>query len=120
MQVTDTTPPAAPSNVRLEGNQLTWAAEADLEGSLAGFLIERDGRFLADVPERVVNPFGGPIFQQREYNDTPMQPLVPMQSADTKAEPGTKHSYRVLAVNTVGLKSQPSAEAVGAPPRGGR
>jgi hypothetical protein len=31
---------------------------------------------------------------------------------DTKVEAGKKHSYRVIAVNTVGLKSKPSAEAV--------
>src|SRR5262249_8088439 len=29
---------------------------------------------------------------------------------------GTKHVYRVFAVNTMGLKSKPSAEAVASPP----
>src|SRR5262249_39998714 len=51
-KVTDTTPPPAPTDVRLEGNTLTREAEADLESGLAGFVIERDGRFLADVPEK--------------------------------------------------------------------
>src|SRR5204863_179949 len=33
-----------------------------------------------------------------------------------KAEPDKKHTYRVIAVNTVGLKSKPSADAVAAAP----
>ena len=110
-KVTDTTPPPAPTNVRVQGNKLTWEAEADLESGLASFIIERDGQFLANVPEQGKNPFGRPIFQNLQYSDTPTQPLVPMQFTDTKAEPGKKHTYRVIAVNTVGLKSKPSAEA---------
>ena len=47
-KVSDTTPPPAPTNVRVQGNTLTWEAEADLESGLASFVIERDGRFLAD------------------------------------------------------------------------
>jgi len=117
--VTDTTPPPTPTSVRLtgQGQEVTWEAEADLESGLAGFIIERDGRFLANVPEQGKNPFGRPIFQNLQYSDTPTQPLVPMQFLDTKAEPGRKHTYRVIAVNTVGLKSKPSAEAAPADPR---
>ena len=117
--VTDTTPPPAPTNVRVKGNKLTWEAEADLESGLASFIIERDGQFLANVPEQGKNPFGRPVFQNLQYSDTPTQPLVPMQFTDTKAEPGKKHTYRVIAVNTVGLKSKPSADAepAAAPPK---
>ena len=110
--VTDTTPPPAPTNLRVNGNELTWEAEADLESGLASFIIERDGQFLANVPEQGKNPFGRPIFQNLQYSDTPTQPLVPMRFTDTKAEPGKKHTYRVIAVNTVGLKSKPSADSV--------
>lgn len=110
--VTDTTAPPAPTNVRLTGNVLSWDAEADLESGLAGFIVERDGRFLANVPDRGKNPFGRPIFQNLQYSDTPTQPLVPLQFTDTKAEPAKKHSYRVIAVNTVGSKSRPSPESV--------
>lgn len=110
--VTDITPPPAPTNLRLKGKEITWEAEADLESGLASFLIERDGTFLAQVPEQGKNPFGRPIFQNLQYSDTPTQPLVPMRYTDTKAEPGKKHTYRVIAVNTVSLKSAPSAEAV--------
>ena len=110
--VTDTTAPPAPSNVRLNGDQLSWEAEVDLESGLAGFIVERDGRFLANVPEQGKNPFGRPIFQNLQYSDTPTQPLVPMQFTDTKPEPGKNHYYRVFALNTVELKSKPSPTSV--------
>lgn len=104
--VTDTTPPPAPMNLRVDGNKLTWEADADVESGLASFIIERDGQFLANVPELGKNPFGRPIFQNLQYSDTPTQPLAQMQFADTKAEAGKTHRYRVIAVNTVGLKSK--------------
>ena len=96
----------------MNGNELTWEAEADLESGLASFIIERDGQSLATVPEQPKNPFGRPVFQGLQYSDTPAQPLVPMRFTDTKAEPGREHVYRVIAVNTVGPKSQPSADSV--------
>lgn len=109
-KVTDTTPPPVPTNVGVQTNRLTWTAAADLESGLASFIIERDGQFLASVPEQGKNPFGRPVFQNLQYSDTPTQPLVPMQFTDTKAEAGKKHTYRVIAVNTVGLKSKPSTD----------
>ena len=110
--VSDTTPPPAPTNVRVQGYQLTWEAEADLESGLANFVIERDGQVVATGPERGKNPFGRPVFQNLLYSDTPTQPLVPMRFTDTKADPARKHTYRVIAVNPVGLKSKPSAAAL--------
>ncbi len=107
-KVSDTTTPPAPANLKVDGNKLSWEAEADLESGLASFIIERDGQFLANLPETGKNPFGRPIFQNNQYSDTPTQPLVAMQFVDMKAEPGKKHSYRVIAVNTVGMKSKPS------------
>lgn len=107
--VPDVTPPPAPANVRVAGNTLTWTAAADLESGLASFLIERDGEICARVPEQGKNPFGRPIFQNLQYSDTPTQPLVPMQFTDEKAAPGQAHTYRVIAVNTAGLKSQAAA-----------
>jgi hypothetical protein len=109
--LTDTTPPPAPTNLRVRGNELSWEAEADLESGLAGFIIERDGQFLANLPEQGKNPFGRPIFQNLQYSDTPTQPLVPTQFTDTKPEPGKQHVYRVIAVNTVGLKSKPATDS---------
>jgi hypothetical protein len=84
---------------------VTWTADADLESGLAGFLIERDGQPLTPFPKEPKNPFGRPIFQNLSYSDTPTQPLVEMRYEDTTAEPGKTHSYRVIAVNTAGLKS---------------
>lgn len=104
--IPDVTHPPAPTGLQVTGNELTWNAEADLESGLAGFIIERDGEVLADSPEAGKNPFGRPIFQGLQYSDTPIQPLVEMRFKDLKAEPGKKHQYRVISVNTVGLKSE--------------
>lgn len=105
-RVTDKTPPPAPANPRVDGNVLTWTAEADLESGLAGFVIERDGQVLAPFPAEVKNPFGRPIFQNLSYSDTPTQPLVLMRFEDTTAVAGKTHQYRVIAVNSAGLKSE--------------
>jgi pimeloyl-ACP methyl ester carboxylesterase len=107
--VADTTPPPAPTNLQVNGNQLTWQVQADLESGLGHFIIRRDNRFLVNVPQQGKNRFGRPLFQNLLYSDTPTQPLVPMQFTDTKAEPGKTYTYRVIAVNTVGLKSKPSS-----------
>ncbi len=87
-KVSDTTPPPAPTNVRVDGKIVTWTAEADLESGLAGFLIERDGQPLTPFPKEPKNPFGRPIFQNLSYSDTPTQPLVEMRFEDTTAETG--------------------------------
>lgn len=104
-QVTDTTPPPSPTNVRAVGSELRWDAEADLESGLASFIIERDGVVIARVPEEGKNPRGRPMFQNNSYSDTPTQPLVEMKFIDANAKPGVNHRYRVTAVNTVGLSS---------------
>ena len=101
-------PPPAPTNLQVRGNELTWQAEADLESGLARFVIERDGKPLAELPEQGKSPFGRPIFQNLQYSDTPTQPLVPMRYVDTTAAAGEKHTYRISAVNTAGMKSEPT------------
>ena len=123
-QVVDTTPPPAPTNLRIRGATLTWNAVADLESGLAGFVIERDGKSIATLPEKPKNPFGRPLFQNLLYSYTPTQPLVPLEFTDPTATPGAAHRYRIIAVNTVGLESLPSepvtahraADASRAPP----
>ena len=105
-QISDTTPPPAPTNLRVNGKELAWDAEADLESGIASFIIERDGQVIGTVPEQPKNPFGRPIFQGLQYSDTPAMPLVKMTFTDAKAEAGKKHAYRVTAVNTAGLKSK--------------
>ncbi|MSU36342.1 MAG: hypothetical protein EXS36_14845 [Pedosphaera sp.] len=104
--VTDVTPPPSPTNLRVKGNELSWEAAADVESGLAHFIIERDGRFLTAVPEKGSNRYGRPIFQNLQYSDTPTQPLVAMRFTDTSAGAGQRHRYRVIAVNTLGLKSK--------------
>lgn len=103
----DATPPPAPTNLRVSGGSLRWECAADLESGLAGFVIERDGELLANLPDKPRNPFGRPVFQNLQYSDTPTQPLVPMEFTDTTARAGAAHTYRVIAVNTAGMKSEP-------------
>jgi poly(3-hydroxybutyrate) depolymerase len=111
--VSDPTPPPAPTHVRLTAaGELTWEADADLESGLAGFIIERDGMELTRVPEKPAGSIGRKIFQKNGYSDTPTPPLAEMRFTDTSSKPGEKHDYRVLAVNGVGLKSEPSEKAV--------
>lgn len=110
-KVSDTSPPPAPTNVRRTGNVLTWDAVADVESGLAGFVIERDGAALTAVPEPGKNPFGRAVYQGLQYSDTPPQPLVPFKFTDATADATKKHEYRVRAINTAGLKSEPSAPA---------
>jgi hypothetical protein len=104
--VPDTTPPPAPTGLQVKDNVLTWKAKADLESGLAHFIIERDGKEIGTVPEQPKNPFGRPVFQGLQYSDTPTNPLVEMIFTDKAPEAGKKHKYRVIAVNTVGLKSE--------------
>lgn len=101
--VSDTTPPPAPTNVQVVGNEITWESHADLESGLAKFIIERDGIEIGVLEGK--NAFGRPIFQNNSYSDTPTQPLATMKYVDEKAHAGEVYRYNVIAVNTVGLKS---------------
>lgn len=110
-RVADTSPPPTPTVVRVEGNRLTWVAEADLESGVAKFIVERNGVRVASVPPEARNRFGRPIFQNLLYSDTPTQPLVAMQFVDSDAAAGQQYEYRIIAVNTVGLESVKSDRA---------
>src|SRR5262249_23281403 len=57
-----------------------------------------------------VGKFGRPLFQSMTYHDTPSQPLPEMRYLDTTAKEGEKHTYAVVTVNSVGLKSAPADE----------
>ncbi|MCX7047593.1 MAG: hypothetical protein NTX50_19175 [Candidatus Sumerlaeota bacterium] len=114
--VGDATPPPAPFNVRAtpdgsQGTEITWEAEADFESGIRNFIVMRDGRELANVPEKPIGKFGRPLFQSMTYHDTPDQPLPAMRFVDTSAKAGEKHAYAVISVNSVGLKSEPSPKA---------
>jgi poly(3-hydroxybutyrate) depolymerase len=111
--VGDTTPPPAPTNVAVapgpQGTTITWQAAADLESGVQAFLIQRDGQPLAQVPEKPVGRFGRPLFQGMSYGDTPDPTQPEMRFVDTTAKAGEKHTYAVVTVNSVGLKSAPAA-----------
>ena len=117
--VSDTTPPPAPFNVRAwpkgakgeAGTEIVWNAEADFESGIGGFVVLRDGRELAKLPKTPVGKFGRPLFQAMTYHDTPAQPLAEMRYLDTSAQAGKHHTYEVITVNSVGLKSGPSVKA---------
>lgn len=114
--VSDETPPKAPVEVRASrlaggGVGLTWEVEADLESGVGGFVIERDGKEIARLPERAVGRFGRPLFQGLTYHDTPESPVPGLVYEDKGAREGSLPVYRVKVVNSVGLSSEPSAPA---------
>ena len=116
--VADVTPPLPPFNVRVTsrgsgGNEITWDADADLESGIGGFFVMRDNRVLARLPTMpppVV--YGRPLFQGLSYHDTPEGTIPEMRYLDASAKPGEKHTYSVLTVNSAGVPSEPSAQAV--------
>jgi len=114
--VGDATPPPAPTDVRAvatpeRGVEITWDAGADAESGLRQFVIRRDGREVGRVPERPAGKFGRPLFQAMSYHDTPEGPLPAMRFVDANPTPGKGSEYRVVAVNGVGLESEPSPPA---------
>lgn len=105
-QVPDTTRPPAPTNVRLIApNILTWDATADLESGLSHFVVEHNGKEIGTAPEKPKNRFGRPLFQGLQYSDTPEQPLAQMRFKLDSTKPTAAKNYRVIAVNTAGLRS---------------
>jgi hypothetical protein len=114
--VEDTTPPPAPFKVKAVARpervvEVTWEAEADFESGIKGFVVLRDGEEIAQLPEKPVGRFGRPLFQAMSYHDTPEKPLPEMRFTDRNAKPGMNHEFRVIAVNSLGLKSKPSPAA---------
>ncbi len=114
--VEDTSPPPSAFNVKAarkpDGTmEITWDAVADFQSGIQAFVIERDGEELGRVPEKPVGRFGRPLFQAMSYGDTPSQPLPAMSFIDSSAKPAAKHQYRVIVINSQGLRSRPSDPA---------
>ena len=105
-KVIDTTPPPAPKNVKWTGRTLSWTAEADLESGISHFIIMAGSRPIATVPENPSNRFGRPLFQGLQYSDTPTVPLAKMEFTVKDTITLAKNAYRVVAVNTAGLRSK--------------
>jgi hypothetical protein len=111
--VSDTTPPPAPFDLKVtpkgdQGTEITWDAEADLESGIRQFIILRDGKEFARVPETPKGKYGRPLFQSMTYHDTPIQPMPQMAYVDATAKAGDNHTYAVVTINSVGLESKPS------------
>ena len=106
--VPDTTPPPAPTSVRIRNGLLVWGADADPESGLRAFVVERDGEPIATVTGGK-NPRGRNVFQGLQYSDTPSNPLVPLAFRLEAFDPAS--TYTVRCVNTVGLESAPSLPA---------
>jgi len=67
--VGDTTPEAAPFNVKAEpkgdaGMEVTWSAEADFESGIRQFIILRDGQELARVAREAQGPVRPPALPE--------------------------------------------------------
>ena len=115
--VADTSPPPAPFAVKAvttpEGRvEVTWDTTVDLDSGLRGFIVLRDGREIGRVLEKPAGRSGRPLFQGKSYHDTPEKPLASMLFVDLRPGPGSKQEYQVIAVNSVGLESEPSLRAV--------
>ena len=114
--VADTTPPSAPSRVRVSaradgGAEITWEAEADFESGIGGFAILRDGQELAKLPEKLpANAYGKRLFQEMSYHDTPEPPVAEMRYVDRTAKAGDKHTYAVVTINSAGLRSRAATQ----------
>ena len=111
--VGDTTPPPAPNEVTARrdetgGVTITWKATADFESGIRCFIIKRDGKRIAQVPEKPKGRFGRPLFQTMSYSGTPEKPLPQMRFTDKTAPKGEIPVYSVRTVNSVKLKSKPT------------
>lgn len=106
--IADRTPPPKPGRLRIDGARLKWDAAADLQSGLAYFIVQRNGRPVANVPEKPTNPYGRPIAQGLLYSDTPEMPLKEFYFDGLVDGATTVDEYAVIAVNTVGLQSESS------------
>lgn len=109
----DDTPPPAPTGVTVTAGadgsvEVRWDADADFESGLRGFVVLRDGKEVAVLPEKPVGKFGRPLWQVMSYHDTPEKPLPEMKFVDKTPAPGGKAEYRIIAVNGTGLRSEAS------------
>jgi hypothetical protein len=118
--VSDNSPPPAATEVAVHKGdngavEITWNARADFESGLQQFIVERDGREIGRVPEKPVGRFGRPLFQTMSYHDTPERPLPEMRFVDKSPASGQAHEYRVVVINSAGLRSEPSKPALASP-----
>ena len=71
----DSTPPPAPTTVRIDNGRIGWQCRADPESGLAGFRILRNGEEIGSLPEKPGSDrFGLPLFQGKKLQRNPRQP----------------------------------------------
>jgi pimeloyl-ACP methyl ester carboxylesterase len=117
--VSDNTPPPAPFDVKVtdkgtQGTEIVWNAEADLESGIHHFIILRDGQELGNLPTiNLVRFQVRSMFQSgwtESYNDAPSIHIPEMRFVDPWPKDNKTHTYAVISVNTVGLRSNPSEQ----------
>ena len=120
-QVSDNTPPPAPFDVKVKdlgdkGSEITWNADADFESGVQNFVVLRDGQELGNLPAvNLVRFKVRPNFQAgwtESFNDAPAVHIPEMKFIDAWPKDNKTHAYSVITVNTVGLRSKPSAEVM--------
>ncbi len=106
--VDDSTPPPRPTDVKVDRSSgtITWQAKTDFQSGIQAFIILRNGKPIGQIPEKPRGRFGRPLFQGMTYGDTPELPFPGFRFVDSDAKPGQTHVYRVIAVNSAGLRSQ--------------
>lgn len=109
-EVNDSTPPPAPTQVAAkrtpDGTEITWSAEPDFESGLRQFIVERDGREIGRVPDRLATRFGRGTVQGMSSWDTPLERAPALRFVDRTPGANVAAAYRVRAVNTAGWESR--------------
>ncbi|WP_216847085.1 hypothetical protein [Granulicella sp. L60] len=109
--------PPAPFSVSVKTsgkcNEITWNAESGFEAGIGGFVVMRNGRGIARLPERPPDRlFGRPLFQGLSYHDTPEAPYPRMSYCDTTVPAGRKNEYSVITLSSAGVASDPSKSVI--------
>jgi pimeloyl-ACP methyl ester carboxylesterase len=92
-----------------KGNEITWNADSGIEAGIGGFVVMRNGRGIARLPERPPDRvFGRPLFQGLSFHDTPEAPYPKMAFCDTTAPENRKNQYSVITLSSAGVASDPS------------
>ena len=68
----------------------------------------RDGQELAKLPKTPVDRFGRPLFQSMTYHEHTGLAFAGNPILRRNLQLVAKHSYQIITVNSVGLKSEPS------------
>jgi len=111
--ITDTTPPPAPTNVKVEKNGdavvITWGAIADVESGIQRFNIYRDGEKIGSLGgEKIPRWNETAALHAWNYSDQPLPPegRPPLRFEDTTPGASIAAKYAVSTVNRGGLESK--------------